>query len=538
MREVDPRQMAGTLVLVPVINVPAYEAACRGNPLDTFSHDMNRIYPGRENGYLSERIAWAHAQWMRKVADLELSIHSGGAHSYLAEAIFVDERPESVELATAMGPGWGCIMSSPNPKGNPMAVMAEEGKVGITVELGGRSATSPKAFAEVGRKLADAVLNILRHYKMLPGKAKYDKNRTKGSQEALLAPASGLYLPEPGVDFLKPMKKDDVIARIVNLFGDELAVLRAPADGMIFGCARCPTSRSATGAASSTRSRVAAPEDPAPTRSAGTAGPSPARTKRARVMPLRSHMPDALDRDFVGYAGAPPHADWPNGARIALNFVLNYEEGSEYSLGDGDGRSETALTEVSAPRVPVGDRDLASESMYEYGTRVGFWRIARLFSEHQLPVTVFGCALALERNPPAAQFIASQRWDVCCHGWRWIEHYRLTEDEERQQIRMAVESLQRTIGERPLGWYCRYAPSTATRRLLVEEGGFLYDSDSYNDELPYWRTVAGRQHLVVPYSLVTNDVKLTAGLFTGDDFFVLLKNAFDVLYAEGARARR
>ena len=240
MREVDPQQMSGTLVLVPAINVPAYEAACRGNPLDTFSHDMNRIYPGRANGYFSERVAWAHYQWLTKVADLEISIHSGGAHSYLAEAIFVDERPESVELATAMGPGWGCIMSSPNPKGNPMAAMAEIGKVGITVELGGRSATSPKAFAEVGRKLADAILNILRHYKMLPGKAKYDKNRTKGSQEALLAPASGLYLPEPGTQFLTPMKKDDVIARIYSLFGDELAVLRAPADGMIFGLRALP----------------------------------------------------------------------------------------------------------------------------------------------------------------------------------------------------------------------------------------------------------------------------------------------------------
>lgn len=240
LREVNPQDLTGTLVLVPVINVPAYEAASRGNPLDTFSHDMNRIYPGRENGYFSERIAWAHSIWMRKVADLEISIHSGGAHSYLAEAMFVDERPESVELGTAMGPGWGCIMSSPNPKGNPMAVMAEEGKVGITVELGGRSATSPRAFAEVGRKLADAVLNVMRHYKMLPGEAKYDPNRTKGSQEALLAPASGLFLPEPGIEFLKPMKVGQRIARIVNLFGDELATLSAPADGMIFGLRALP----------------------------------------------------------------------------------------------------------------------------------------------------------------------------------------------------------------------------------------------------------------------------------------------------------
>jgi allantoinase len=253
-------------------------------------------------------------------------------------------------------------------------------------------------------------------------------------------------------------------------------------------------------------------------------------------MLLRSHTADGHERDFVGYAGSPPHADWPGGARLALNFVLNYEEGSEYSIADGDGRSESALTEVSAPRVPIGERDLAAESMYEYGTRVGFWRVARLFAERGLPMTAFGCALALERNPPAAAFMSARGWDVCCHGYRWVEHYRLTEDEEREQIRLAVTSIQRTMGDRPLGWYCRYAPSTATRRLLVEEGGFLYDSDAYNDELPYWTTVAGRRHLVLPYSLVTNDVKLTSGLFTGDDFFGLLRNAFDVLYAEGADA--
>jgi len=254
------------------------------------------------------------------------------------------------------------------------------------------------------------------------------------------------------------------------------------------------------------------------------------------AMPPPSQPSHAHDRDFVGYAGAPPLADWPGGARIAVNFVLNYEEGSEYSIGDGDGRSESALTEVSAPRVPVGQRDLAAESMYEYGTRVGFWRIARLFAERGLPMTVFGCALSLERNPAAAEFMARRDWDVCCHGWRWIEHYRLTETEEREQIGMAVASIKRTMGQRPLGWYCRYAPSLATRRLLVEEGGFLYDSDAYNDELPYWTNVIGRPHLIVPYSLVTNDVKLTNGIFTGEDFYTLLRDAFDVLHAEGASA--
>jgi peptidoglycan/xylan/chitin deacetylase (PgdA/CDA1 family) len=243
---------------------------------------------------------------------------------------------------------------------------------------------------------------------------------------------------------------------------------------------------------------------------------------------------DPARRDFVGYGPNPPDPAWPGGARLAVNFVINYEEGSEYSIGDGDGRSEATLTEVAAPRVPVGDRDLASESMYEYGSRVGIWRIARLFQERGLPATVFGCAQAIARNPQVAALIRQTRWDVCCHGNRWIEHYKLTPDEEREQIQLAVRSLVETTGERPLGWYCRYAPSVRTREILVEEGGFLYDSDAYNDELPYWVQVSGRQHLVVPYSLVTNDVKLMGTHGTTSAFFEMLKDAFDVLYAEGA----
>lgn len=240
LREVDPAQLTGTLVLCPVVNPPAFEAAQRGNPLDTFSYDMNRIYPGRANGYLSERVAAAHAAAMGPVADIEISIHSGGAHSFLDKSIFVDERPESVELATAMGPGWGCIMSNFNPKGSPMAFLKELGKVGITVELGGRSATSPEGFARVGRELADSILNILRHYGMYPGQAAYPHPRYKGEQEALLAPASGIYLPEPGVKFLTMMKKDDPIARIVDIWGETQARLAAPADGMIFGLRALP----------------------------------------------------------------------------------------------------------------------------------------------------------------------------------------------------------------------------------------------------------------------------------------------------------
>jgi predicted deacylase len=240
LREVDPAKLNGTLVLCPVVNPPAFEAAQRGNPLDTFSYDMNRIYPGRANGYLSERLAAAHAAAMGPIADIEISIHSGGAHSFLDKSIFVDERPESVELATAMGPGWGCIMSNFNPKGSPMAYLKDLGKVGITVELGGRSATSPEGFARVGRELADSILNILRHYGMYPGQAQYPHPRYKGEQEALLAPASGIYIPEPGVKFLTMMKAGDPIARIVDIWGDTLASLTAPADGMIFGLRALP----------------------------------------------------------------------------------------------------------------------------------------------------------------------------------------------------------------------------------------------------------------------------------------------------------
>jgi allantoinase len=244
-------------------------------------------------------------------------------------------------------------------------------------------------------------------------------------------------------------------------------------------------------------------------------------------------MLESLTRDFVGYGRTPPDAAWPNEARVAVNVVVNYEEGAEYAVSDGDGHSESALTEVSAPRVPVGDRDLSAESMYEYGSRAGFWRVGRLLAERNLKATVFGCALGLERNGDAVAFIRERDWDVCAHGRRWIEHYKLDEATERSEIRDAVCSLTTLFGQRPLGWYCRYAPSIRTRALLVDEGGFLYDSDSYADDLPFWIGVAGRPHLVVPYSLVTNDVKLTSGLFTARDFFELLRDAFEVLRREG-----
>jgi putative urate catabolism protein len=248
-------------------------------------------------------------------------------------------------------------------------------------------------------------------------------------------------------------------------------------------------------------------------------------------------MANSLERDLIGYGPTPPNPNWPNGARLALNFVMNYEEGSEYSIGDNDGVTDAGLVELSGSPVNRGERDLAAESMFEYGSRVGFWRLMRIFAERDLPMTVYACALALERNPPAAKAIKDAGYDICCHGWRWIEHYKLSEEEERKHIRLAIDSLKKTLGERPIGWYCRYGPSVNTRRLLMEEGGFLYDSDSYNDELPYYVTVEGKPQLVVPYTLTNNDLKWATGnLGSGEDFFRILKESFDVLYAEGATA--
>ncbi len=243
----------------------------------------------------------------------------------------------------------------------------------------------------------------------------------------------------------------------------------------------------------------------------------------------------AYPRDFVGYGANPPDPHWPGGARLAVNFVVNIEEGSEYSIQDGDGFSESGLTESpGSPNLP-GTRDLAAESMFEYGSRVGFWRVLRLFQEREMPATFFTCALAVERNAELAAAIRSSGFDTCCHGWRWEEHFKLQRAEEQEHIQRAVASLQKTLGERPLGWYCRHGPGEATRELLVEEGGFLYDSDAYNDELPYWVEVGGNPHLVVPYSLTHNDSKFSRGwLNTGQQFFEFIRDGFDMLYAEGA----
>ena len=240
-------------------------------------------------------------------------------------------------------------------------------------------------------------------------------------------------------------------------------------------------------------------------------------------------------RDLVGYGANPPHPKWPGNAKIALQIVLNYEEGSEYSIPDGDDTAEIYLREVPGSSMGKEMRDLQVESVYEYGSRVGFWRLMRLFKEKDILVTIFGAALALERNPAAAQAIVDAGYDICCHGWRWIGYHLLDEAEEREHIKKAVASLKKLTGDRPLGWYCRYAPSLNTRRLIVEEGGFLYDSDAYNDDLPYWVKVEDKPHLIIPYTLDNNDMKycVAPGFNSGNDFYAYLKDAFDVLYAEG-----
>lgn len=244
-------------------------------------------------------------------------------------------------------------------------------------------------------------------------------------------------------------------------------------------------------------------------------------------------------RDLAGYGANPPDIRWPNGAGLAVNFVLNVEEGSEYSIGDGDGRSESALSEVRASRIPQGSRDLAAESMYEYGSRVGFWRLYDLFRARDIPLTIFASALALERIPDIAAAIAATDWDICAHGYRWVEHYHLSPETEAEHIAMAHESLLKTMGRAPRGWYCRYSASTATRGLIAAHGDYDYDSDAYNDDLPYWTEANGNPHLVVPYTMVNNDAKFLSGdVFSARDFSEFLIDTFDVLHTEAQNKPR
>jgi putative urate catabolism protein len=242
-------------------------------------------------------------------------------------------------------------------------------------------------------------------------------------------------------------------------------------------------------------------------------------------------------RDLVGYGGRPPQADWPGGACIAVQFVLNYEEGGESCVLNGDAGAESFLSDMVGAIAVQGARNMAMESLYEYGSRAGFWRLRDLFVSRGLPLTVFGVASAMQQNPAAVEAMLEAGWEVASHGWRWIDYQAVPEPVEREHIAKAIEVHTRLTGERPLGWYQgRTSPDTA--RLVAEEGGFAYDADSYADDLPYYDTRFGRPQLVVPYSLDANDMKFVAlnGFTTPDQFFGYLKDAFDTLYAEGATA--
>jgi putative urate catabolism protein len=240
-------------------------------------------------------------------------------------------------------------------------------------------------------------------------------------------------------------------------------------------------------------------------------------------------------RDMLGYGQHPPHPLWPNNSRIAVQFVINYEEGGENCILHGDPASETFLSEIIGAPPFVGARHMSMESLYEYGSRAGFWRLHRLFTQMNIPVTIFGVGMALERSPEAVEAMLKADWEIASHGYRWIDYKDIPEEIEREHMARAIEVHTRVTGSRPLGWYTGRT-STNTQRLVQEEGGFLYDADSYADDLPYWvETPAGEPHLVIPYTLDTNDMRFASpqGFNSGDQFFNYLRDAFDVLYAEG-----
>ncbi|MCU0567801.1 MAG: allantoinase PuuE [Oculatellaceae cyanobacterium Prado106] len=248
-------------------------------------------------------------------------------------------------------------------------------------------------------------------------------------------------------------------------------------------------------------------------------------------------MTQSYPRDLIGYGRHLPDPKWPQQARLAVQFVINYEEGGENCILHGDPASESFLSESIGAQPLMGVRNMNMESMYEYGSRAGFWRLHRLFTERGLPVTVYGVAMALERNPEAVAAMLEADWEIASHGYRWIDYQYFGEAVEREHMEKAIAIHTRVTGQRPLGWYTgRISPNT--RRLVVEAGGFLYDADSYADDLPYWVHDYGRPHLVIPYTLDVNDMRFGSyqGFNSGDQFFAYLRDTFDLLYAEGATA--
>ena len=244
-------------------------------------------------------------------------------------------------------------------------------------------------------------------------------------------------------------------------------------------------------------------------------------------------MPKINARDMIGYGSKGVKVVWPNNARIAVQIVLNYEEGAENCVLNGDKNSEIFLSEIIGAK-PVKGRHISMESLYEYGSRAGFWRLHRLFQEKKIPITIFGVGMALEKNPEICKAMKSAGYEVASHGWRWIDYQNVKKSEEKKHMQLAIKTHKNIFGERPNGWYTgRCSPNT--RDLVMEDGGFLYDSDSYSDDLPYWETRGKKKQLVIPYTLDNNDMRFATnqGFNTGDHFFTYLKDSFDALYEEG-----
>ena len=238
-------------------------------------------------------------------------------------------------------------------------------------------------------------------------------------------------------------------------------------------------------------------------------------------------------RDMIGYGSKNKKIKWPNNARIAVQIVLNYEEGAENCVLNGDKNSEIFLSEIIGAQ-PVKGRHINMESLYEYGSRAGFWRLHKLFQEKKIPITVFGVGMALEKNPEVCNAIIEANYEVASHGWRWIDYQNIKKTDEKKHMKLAIQAHTKIFGERPRGWYTgRCSPNT--RDLVMEDGGFLYDSDSYSDDLPYWETRNKKKQLIIPYTLDNNDMRFATnqGFNTGDHFFSYLKDSFDVLYEEG-----
>ena len=244
-------------------------------------------------------------------------------------------------------------------------------------------------------------------------------------------------------------------------------------------------------------------------------------------------MSKKYPRDMIGYGSKEPKVVWPNNAKLALQIVLNYEEGGENNILHGDKHSETFLSEIIGAQA-FKDRHINMESMYEYGSRRGFWRLHKLFQEKKIPITIFGVAMALERNPEVCEAIKNGNYEIACHGWRWIDYQNVKKSTEKKDMKLAIKTIKKIFGKRPLGWYTgRCSPNT--RDLVFDDGEFLYDSDSYSDDLPYWEYRKNKKQLIVPYTLDNNDMRFATsqGFNSGEQFYTYLKDSFDALYEEG-----